>query len=320
MGRTILGYIVLFLLLCCYILNAYSTVIAIGMNTDKQVYNVGDVININGNVTSDGTLVTDALVAIEIRDPNGNPYIVRTIQTGENISEQFKVIILNLYTCDSHGNPNTLLKRGSLAYFNLTLKNVDYLTYHVKAAVYVQCSDNTPLIAFYPFEADVEYGQEVKILESVLIPSNAPLGEARIFANLYSDTPKNGGTPYCPEKTAKFYIGSTTPNAPLLPQYFKITFTLPKTNVKLGKYTVYARSYYKLTLATQILTFEVILLGDINGDGIVNMRDIGAICNLYNTRKGDLNWNPDADLNKDGIINMRDIGLACNSFGNSGVY
>lgn len=57
------------------------------------------------------------------------------------------------------------------------------------------------------------------------------------------------------------------------------------------------------------------LLGDINKDGIVNMRDIGIVTQAYESLPGDPRWNPSADLNKDGFINMRDIGIACREFG-----
>jgi hypothetical protein len=49
---------------------------------------------------------------------------------------------------------------------------------------------------------------------------------------------------------------------------------------------------------------------DVNRDGIVNMRDIGAIANDFNAVQGDGRYKPECDLNNDGIVNMRDIGIA----------
>lgn len=202
----------------------------------------------------------------------------------------------------------------------MTIKNIHVLTHHVEVAIYIQCSDNTPLKAFYPTGIDIEGGQEMHWIFSVPIPSNAPSGEAIIFANLYSDQPKTGGTAYCPEKNATFCIQSTTPKAPPQPQYFNITFKLPRKDVKLGNYNIYARSRYITSLASENIFFNVILAGDIVKDYIINMRDIGAVCALYGTTEEDPDWNPDADLVKDGIINMRDIGAECNNYGKTAIY
>ena len=48
----------------------------IQLKTDKTTYNVGGKVNISGNVTQDGTPVDDAVVAVEIDSPYGNPYVI----------------------------------------------------------------------------------------------------------------------------------------------------------------------------------------------------------------------------------------------------
>jgi hypothetical protein len=53
---------------------------------------------------------------------------------------------------------------------------------------------------------------------------------------------------------------------------------------------------------------------DVTGDGICNMRDIGALILRFNARPGDPKWNPICDLNGDGKINMRDIAIAILNF------
>jgi hypothetical protein len=54
--------------------------------------------------------------------------------------------------------------------------------------------------------------------------------------------------------------------------------------------------------------------GDVNMDGIVNMRDIAIQIVLFNTTPSSPNWNPNADVNNDGITNMRDIAIALAHF------
>lgn len=57
------------------------------------------------------------------------------------------------------------------------------------------------------------------------------------------------------------------------------------------------------------------LLGDVNKDGNVDMRDIQIICQAFSSTPEDPNWNPDADVNKDYVVNMRDMGITTNQFG-----
>jgi archaellum component FlaF (FlaF/FlaG flagellin family) len=57
------------------------------------------------------------------------------------------------------------------------------------------------------------------------------------------------------------------------------------------------------------------LLGDINGDNIVDMRDIGAIVIAYGSFPGHARWNPEADMNNDNTIDMRDVALTARNFG-----
>lgn len=47
--------------------------------------------------------------------------------------------------------------------------------------------------------------------------------------------------------------------------------------------------------------------GDINFDDKIDMRDLSLVSNLYNSKKGDSNWNNDCDLNNDGVIDIYDI-------------
>jgi hypothetical protein len=100
-----------------------------------------------------------------------------------------------------------------------------------------------------------------------------------------------------------------------------MTFNLPKKNVKLGNYTIYAATYLDEGYQTETDTeqFTVILLGDINKDYVINMKDIATDILLFQTTPSSPNWNPDADINKDGVVNMRDIAALVHFFGNSAI-
>jgi hypothetical protein len=157
-------------------------------------------------------------------------------------------------------------------------------------------------------------------IASFPIPSSAPQGEAKIFLGVFDDSPKNGGAPYCPERSATFYIESPTPTFPTQPETFNICFSLPKKDLKLGNYTVYVAAKYYVQTSFESKKFQVILLGDIVKDGIINMRDITACILLFQTTPSSPNWNPDADVDKSGKVDMRDVTFLILHFGYTAIY
>jgi hypothetical protein len=48
------------------------------------------------------------------------------------------------------------------------------------------------------------------------------------------------------------------------------------------------------------------VLGDLNGDGVVNMYDALLFSAAYDLRPQDKGWNADADLNEDGVVDIFD--------------
>ena len=52
---------------------------------------------------------------------------------------------------------------------------------------------------------------------------------------------------------------------------------------------------------------KIKLVGDINGDGIVDIFDLAAAALAFSSSPGDPNWNPDTDLDQNGIIDIFDI-------------
>lgn len=57
------------------------------------------------------------------------------------------------------------------------------------------------------------------------------------------------------------------------------------------------------------------LKGDVNGDGKVDMKDIGTVAKAFGSNPGDPLWNPAADLNGDGKVDMVDVSMAAADFG-----
>ena len=65
-------------------------------------------------------------------------------------------------------------------------------------------------------------------------------------------------------------------------------------------------------------TVEIRWMGDVNGDGKVDMRDVAALVQAFRTFPGKPGWNPLYDLDRSGIVDMRDIVICVQNFGKGG--
>jgi hypothetical protein len=102
-----------------------------------------------------------------------------------------------------------------------------------------------------------------------------------------------------------------------------ITFTWNTTGFAKGNYTIWAYAWpvqgetdtNDNTLVNTTITIAIVIPGDVNTDGIVETKDIAAICRAYNKKPSDPNWNPNLDINNDNIIETKDIAIACRNYG-----
>jgi hypothetical protein len=61
---------------------------------------------------------------------------------------------------------------------------------------------------------------------------------------------------------------------------------------------------------------KIKMLGDVNGDGAVDIYDIVLVCAAYGSTSNDLNWNPDCDLAPPwNLINIYDVVTVCGLYG-----
>jgi hypothetical protein len=62
---------------------------------------------------------------------------------------------------------------------------------------------------------------------------------------------------------------------------------------------------------------EVRILGDVNGDGTVNLKDVYAVAMAFGTAPGYPRWDPSTDINDDSQVNLKDYYIVCLNFGKS---
>ena len=336
--------LILMLLIFCattvLIKPAYSLqTLKLTLTTNKETYELGETVQIQGNLTLDDTPVQDGLVAIEVDNSKGNSHIIRTLRTGSQPPQNWNVQLVEVIPCDYKGNPQSSFQRGTTAYFKITIKSTDTITRTVALSINLYYLPSMiSFIAFFPITNYQLYPGQTPtfILQAGEIPSDAPIGEAIIYACIFNKPPKEGGTAYSEEKSATFTITATaggsqtqeteTTNLNTLSTEgtFTCHFQLPTSNGILGQYTIYANAIYKTDGAPLIAraskTFQVNLTGDINGDGIVDYKDIGIVCRAFGSYPGHPKWDSRADLNGDEFIDYMDIGICCRNFGKSGTY
>lgn len=300
--------------------------LSITVATDKQTYALGETVNIFGNLTLDGKPVKDGLVAIEVRDPKNLSVVFRTEPSGIIPSILWPLNFTELFPCNSQGIPTYTFQKGEQICIFFTVKNHGAISRDLLVTISILDSNLVPIVTRQPLSKTLEPGEQVsQMFGAGKIPNWASVGEAKICANAYTSYPKNGGTPYCPEDSVSFQITSTasapstensyTHSSNFENNLYNSTFRLRCKEINTGNFTVYVSSNYHGEQASNNVMFEVILVGDINDDGKVDMEDIRFVCKAFGSRPGDDNWDPRCDIDENGKVDMEDIRIVCHHFG-----
>ena len=99
-------------------------------------------------------------------------------------------------------------------------------------------------------------------------------------------------------------------------------YTIQYTNVSQNDYLASNRVYKNFLQENDLYLYIMdemwerdAFLGDLNGDGVVDLRDITFVALAFGSKPGDENWNEVADLNDDEVIDIRDITIVAIEFG-----
>lgn len=89
-----------------------------------------------------------------------------------------------------------------------------------------------------------------------------------------------------------------------------------------GDYTIKAKSSklpFEIDAENNIMTgpfiIRIKMLGDVNGDNKVDIKDVAMAALAFGSSIGHLRWNSQADINKDNEVDIRDLVLIAKNFG-----
>jgi hypothetical protein len=308
--------------------------LAITVTTKKHDYHYRQLVEIFGDVTYEGTLVADGLVAIQTTFPHGleGHNATRTVPANATPTEDWEIEITSITTTDPDGNPQSTFNKGGNAWFEVNITNNAEFGDRVVLYTLTLCdSDSTPF-KFHWVRVTIPAGGN--FVERVRLDLNGydggtwvSTGSARAYANVYSNWPSMGGYPYSPEKSAAFTITSTsmqtttakTTETQTASSYhsYQAAIRLPP-NVPPGTYAITVSAYYRgfrNANATTSFDREYEMKGDIVFNRKVDIFDIVTVATAYGTNGGVPKWNPEADLVANGKVDIFDVVTVASNYG-----
>jgi parallel beta-helix repeat protein len=236
------------------------SILGLTVTTDKVSYSPEENVTINGNLTQDG-FPSQGLLAIEVNNPNNYPTVARTLQIG-NTTPPGDITVVEVVPCDSMGEPKNSFGKGSLAYFNVTVRNDGAEWKYVRITVNAYDGNMVPLPDVASVLTKVSPGVHPGLIRSIPIPNWTATGNGSVYACAYTDWPRASGVPYCPEKNATFEITGSGQGSNSFPQSsgtdgnYSLTFKLAN-NTAVGIYRVYVSSSYLGRTLTNNTVFGV---------------------------------------------------------------
>jgi hypothetical protein len=171
----------------------------------------GDPVSVQWYLDSEPTATSDSYTFVAGIGSAGIYNVTVVVSDGlAQASHEWKLTVLRLITidevtpCDMYGNPKDSFKIGTLANFKVKVNNIGSEPVNVLITVNIYDSAGIT-IGVASFQGPISPGVSTIIL-GLPVPSTANLGQATVFAGVFTDWLHMGGIPYCPEVSSTFEI------------------------------------------------------------------------------------------------------------------
>lgn len=237
-------------------------------DTTKSMYHQREKATIEGTATFNGQPVSNALVGIEIRDPQSRTIAYRTTPIGSP-SEQWILAITDIKMYNTNFQQIDTAKIGQNIILSVSVQNLMFAPLNtVVITLSLYDGNMIPLQAIPVYSGSIDAQATVSVSTQTYVPKWAYSGIATVYASVFDRTPALGGIPYIPEQSARFYISRTqqgmfgySMSAPAAPQppagTYSSTFSVPP-SPQPGQYSAYTTIRYNSTFrATNSSTFGI---------------------------------------------------------------
>jgi len=273
--KKVVMFLLLSLAFAAFILNPIVLAVsplAITVKTNKTSYHLRENVAVSGNVTYNGALVDKGLAGIQVLNSLAT-FVIRTQLVGPIGSQTYPVQIVQVTLSDMYGNPRQTVVRPTVSpspatYVTIKVKNNGAFPRTILITGNVFDNDSIP-IGMIVGGGTLGGNGWMNVTQSMYIEQWAKNGTATIYANIYSDWPKEYGYPLCPEKAATFAILESSYDESLpgqAPQQtiqngtYHVNFKLSP-EPKPGSYEVYATASHPSgwhTDSPTLVTFQVV--------------------------------------------------------------
>lgn len=132
--------------------------------------------------------------------------IERTINDTLTYKVGWIVKILKVETVNYLGEPETSFARDRHVYFNVTAQNIAFVSKMATFTVVVYDECNVSIGQAVPHDLLIPGETCFTFVIDLIIPKWAYIGIGTAYANAYTNLPKLGGVPYCPETSISIMI------------------------------------------------------------------------------------------------------------------
>lgn len=275
--------------------------LSLNVVTDKSTYGVTDTVKVNGSLmwVPNNIPVADGIVAVEVRDPRGSLFTLRTRPTGSAVGSNWPVNFTQLYPCDQNGVPKYSFKPREDVWIYAEWKNFDQLHAYNYIETLVYYDPTSAVIGHYSSAGTLQPNWISAVhFRAVEIADRGAIGDFVVYGSLLSAFPKDGGYPYCPEMSASLTVTPSLTTSLIAASQssfllnpdgtYGLAFKFSSGTVPHGRYNISASSFdfYYQVLVTSQTSFYLPLIGDINHNGSVDIFDAILLSTSLNSAPG----------------------------------